>query len=133
LDKGVDEFFSDSEDEVCYAGLRLQPLLFQDDISRLAKDPASLQAGNYRLENMAETKLLDFNLKKSAYMIVGKGKASRRFDEQLQFNPITLCGQPMNCVSESKLLGDWLSDKGNSDCIATTVKKKERDGYCLYI
>ena len=32
LDKGVEEYFGDSEDEIRYAGLRLQPLLFQDDI-----------------------------------------------------------------------------------------------------
>ena len=58
LDKGVEDYFGGSEDEVCYAGVRLQPLFFQDDISRLANDPA-------RLEVMAETKLLHFNLEKS--------------------------------------------------------------------
>ena len=125
LDKGVEDYFGGSEDEVCYAGLRLQPLLFQDDISRLANDPASLQAGNDRLEVMAETKLLDLNLEKSGYMIVGKNKASQQIIEQLLSNPVTLCGKPMNCVSEAKLLGDWLSEKGLSECVATTVKKRK--------
>ena len=30
---------------------------------------------NNRMETMAETKLLDFNLEKSSYMIIGKKKA----------------------------------------------------------
>ena len=50
LDIGVDDHFSGSEYEVCYAGLRLQPLLFQDDVSRLADNPSSLQAGNDKME-----------------------------------------------------------------------------------
>ena len=50
LDKGVDDYFSGSEYEVDYAGLRLQPLLFQDDVSRLADNPSSLQAGNDKME-----------------------------------------------------------------------------------
>ena len=125
LDKGVEEYFGDSEDEMRYAGLRLQPLLFQDDISRLANNPASLQAGNDRLEVMAETKLLDFNLEKSGFMQIGKSKMTQKFKDQLLKNPITLCGKPMSCVSEAKLLGDWLSDKGLGESVATTVKKRK--------
>ena len=74
LDKGVEDFFKDSEFEIGYAGLQLRPLLFQDDVSRLALDPESLQAGNDRMEAMGETKHLDFNLTKSCYLPIGKKK-----------------------------------------------------------
>ena len=36
LDIGIQEFFRERGCEVGYVGLRLQPILFQDDISRLA-------------------------------------------------------------------------------------------------
>ena len=119
LDKGIEEFFEESEYEVVYAGLRLQPLLFQDDVSRLAYTPNDLQAGNDKLECMAESKLLDFNLSKSGYMQIGK-KGS--YQDQLNNHPITLCGKPMPYVKEAKLLGDWLSDQGLSHSVAVTVR-----------
>ena len=125
LDKGVQEFFCDSEFEVAYVGLRLQPLLFQDDISRLADDPISVQAGNDKLEVMAETKLLDFNCSKSCYLHIGKMKHKRVFQEQLLRQPITLCGNEMSCVPEAKLLGDWISDQGLSKSAEVTVRKRK--------
>ena len=125
LDKGIEEFFEGSEYEVVYAGLRLQPLLFQDDVSRLAYTPNDLQAGNDMLECMAESKLLDFNLTKSGYMQIGKKRSDSSYQEQLNSHPITLCGKPMPYVKEAKLLGDWLSDQGLSHSIAVTVRKRK--------
>ena len=111
--------------EIWYADLQLRPLLFQDDVSRLALDPESLQAGNDRMEAMGETKLLDFNLAKSCYLPIGKKKLFEKHQGHLQSRPITLCGEPMPCVSEAKLLGDWLSGDGLSQSVATTVKKRK--------
>ena len=125
LDKGVEDFFLDSEHEPGYAGLQLRPLLFQDDVSRLALDPTSLQAGNDKMEAMGETKLLDFNLSKSCYLPIGKSKNFIGHEEQLRSQPITLCGKSMPCVNEAKLLGDWLSHHGLSQSVATTVKKRK--------
>ena len=61
LDNGVRDFFKDSKDEIQYLGIPLAPLLFQDDVARLSLTVASAQAGNDRMMNVAETKLLDFN------------------------------------------------------------------------
>ena len=65
LDKGVGDFFSSSEYEMSYGDVLLSPALFQDDVSRMCQDPLSAQMGNDRMEAMAETKLLDFNMDKS--------------------------------------------------------------------
>ena len=43
----------------------MAPLLFQDDVARLAEDLDSVQEGNNRIESVAEEKLLDFNIEKS--------------------------------------------------------------------
>ena len=74
---------------------------------------------------MAETKLLDFNLVKSCYMAIGTSRSLKDHYDHLHQNPITLCGKPMPCVSESKLLGDWLSQSGLSNSVATTVAKRK--------
>ena len=68
LDNGVEDFFNESEFELGYAGLQLRPLFFQDDVSRLALDPESLQGGIDMMEALGETKLLAINLTKSCYL-----------------------------------------------------------------
>ena len=62
LANGLNDFFCDSEYEISYGEVNLQPLLFQDDVARLALDVVSAQMGNNKMETLAETKLLDFNL-----------------------------------------------------------------------
>ena len=49
------DFFSDSEYEVSYGELQLQPVLYQDDVARLSLDIESTQMGNNKMETMAET------------------------------------------------------------------------------
>jgi hypothetical protein len=68
LDSGVNDFFHDSEYEVNYGGVDLQPLLFQDDVARLSADLAAVQMGNNKMETLAETKLLNYNLEKSCLL-----------------------------------------------------------------
>ena len=65
LDSGVRDCFRDSEYEVSYGGLGLGPIMYQDDVSRLADSVDAAQAGNERMITLAETKLLDYNIDKS--------------------------------------------------------------------
>ena len=48
----------------------MQPLLFQDDIARLCTNRDDAQAGNMRIHNCLETKLLDANTDKITRGIV---------------------------------------------------------------
>ena len=72
LDNGVVDFFKNSEHEVSYRDLLLNPALFQYDVSRMCLDPVSAKFGNDKMEAMAETKLLDFNMDKSVMIVIGK-------------------------------------------------------------
>ena len=54
--------------------MKFRPYLFQDDIARLAGDLDSVRDRNKRLEEMADCKLLDFNLDKSCFLIIGNKK-----------------------------------------------------------
>ena len=71
---GLDEKFKDSNDEVKYLDLPMAPIIFQDDIGRLAENLESVQMGYNRIEKMAEEKLLDFNLDKSCFLLIGNKK-----------------------------------------------------------
>ena len=53
--------FQTSNYEISYCDIRLQPLIFQDDISRLSSSPRNAQAGNIFVEACMEAKLLDLN------------------------------------------------------------------------
>ena len=106
LDNGVRDFFATSEYEISYGDVMLFPALFQDDVSRMCLDAVSAQMGNDRMEAMAETKLLDFNRDKSCIIIVGKGKARQKMEEDFSMNPPLLYGTKMKQFLADKYLGD---------------------------
>ena len=60
----MNDFFKDSEYEVSYVPVPIQPILYQDDVARMSLDLESAQMGNNKMEALAETKLLDYNLDK---------------------------------------------------------------------
>ena len=124
LDGGIRKKFEDSTKEVEYAGLKLKPCLFQDDIARLAPDLDSVREGNRRVEEMAESKLLDFNLDKSNMIIIGSKKFRRKIRDELQKSPIMFCGQKMTVSESDKYLGDYMSSS-LSESIFTTVNKRK--------
>ena len=95
IDYTVNMFFKTSIDELSYGGEQLQPLLFQDDISRLATSVWGAQSGNNKMESVMETKLLDFNLDKSCVIVMGSRLKKAEINEQLRENPLKLCGQEM--------------------------------------
>ena len=125
LDNGVRDFFCNSEHEVSYGGVRLLPALFQDDVSRICMDPVSAQAGNNKMEAMAETKLLDFNLDKSCFIIIGKTKARQKLECEFALNPPLLYGTKMKQVEQEKYLGDQVSFGGLAASVMATIVKRK--------
>ena len=125
LDSGINDFFMNSEDEASFEGVRLQPLLYQDDVARIAFSVEAAQNGNDRMEAVAETKLLDYSLEKSCYLIVGSKKAKEGLIKENDRNPLKLCGIKMKEEKEVKYLGDWISGKGLAESAALTVNKRK--------
>ena len=124
LDNGVDDFFRDSEYEATYEEVDLQPLLYQDDVARLSMDLESAQMGNDRMENMAETKLLNYNLEKSCFIVFGDRKARQKINEELVSRPLMLCGANMVQEEQAKYLGDQLCGLGLAESADATVRKR---------
>ena len=125
IDYTMQNYFGDSKDELSYTNLRLQPLIFQDDILRLSKNVWEAQSGNVKLEKVAETKLLDFNVEKSSFMIFGSKKGKTKIFEQLHSNPLTLCGKELKLSDHERYLGDYLSSGGLSESVKTTIAKRK--------
>ena len=92
------EFFLDSESEVNYGEVDLAPLLFQDDINRMAVAVTDAQDGIDRLENLAESKLLDFHGDKSVFLVVGSKKDKDHIISELRISPLTLYNKPLKQV-----------------------------------
>ena len=100
-------------------------MLYQDDVLRLSYSIDDAQAGNDRMESLAETKLLDYNLEKSCFVLIGSRKARQELAEQNVRKPLTLCGAHMVQEKCVKYLGDWIASSGLGDCVAMTVKKRK--------
>ena len=121
----MDDFFSDSEYEVHYGDVALQTLLFQDDVARLSLDLDSVQMGNNKMEALAETKLLNYNLDKSCFVIIGSQKLRQELQNKLVSSPIQLCGADMKQELHAKYLGDWISGLGLAESVAVTDRKRK--------
>ena len=65
LDCGVREQFGTSQQEAQYGKIRLQPLLYQDDVARGVVTVASARAGNEKMVAVTRSKQLQLNLDKS--------------------------------------------------------------------
>ena len=90
--------FGDSSQEVVYADVELGPIWFLDDQFRFASSVHSAQAGLVKMEQMAEGKLIDYNLKKTCYMIFGEKKEKNLLEEEVTKFPLTLYGKPAKKV-----------------------------------
>ena len=67
----------------------------QVDLSRLSGSRDSAQAGNEYITSIMESKLLDLNVTKSCYIIIGKGKDTEHLREEILKHPLQLCGNKM--------------------------------------
>ena len=103
----------------------IQPILYQDDVARLSLDLESAQMGNNKMEAMAESKLLDYNLDKSCFILVGQKNPKKEMQEQVDAKPLQLCGRNMKQETEAKYLGDWLSSFDLSASVDVTIKKRK--------
>lgn len=67
LDRGVERYFWDSTDEDCYGTIRLQPLIYIDDLARSSTDLNSVRNGNMKFSSLAMEKQLQFHPTKSSF------------------------------------------------------------------
>ena len=62
---------------------KLNPLLYRDDIANLSETVKATQEAIMKVETLLETKLLDFNLKKSAFLTTGSKKSRVKIQKEI--------------------------------------------------
>ena len=95
LDKGVDDYFSDCTSNVSYGRVIIKSLLWQDDILKANASIKDAQECNIRMEAVVNSKMLEFNKKKSVFLVVGNKKFQEKIDNQLKESPLLLCNEKM--------------------------------------
>ena len=80
---------------------------------------------NQKMEAMVETKLLDYNMDKSCFMIIGDKKACQEMEKQMEKFPLGLCGSKLKQETKSKYLGDQSCCLGLTESVALTVRKRK--------
>ena len=124
LDYTVNLHFQKSEHEISYGDTKLQPIIFQDDIFRMTSSPEAAQAGNMMIEAVIESKLLDLNLDKSCFIVIGAKNTVKDIKSEISHHPLTLCGNPMKEKVSDKYLGDYIHSGGTEASVLCTVQNR---------
>ena len=88
LDDGVQDFFADSQDEVCYGNIPLKPLLYQDDILRATTTVSGAQNGLNKIWNVMNMKLLDIHTDKSCHLIIANKNNMEKIQQDITMSPL---------------------------------------------
>ena len=84
LDKTVTNYFSGSQDELSYATTRIQPLMFQDDTTRLVTSIEAAQKGNIIMNAAMKRKQLEINMDKCCVIVFDKKSRSKETREAIK-------------------------------------------------
>ena len=124
LDFTLNKYFKNSSSEIFYHDLRLQPLVYQDDLGRFSDSIISAQDGARKIESCMESKLLDLHSDKSCFLIIGNQSQRKIAQKELKVNPILLYGRPMKEKQKEKYLGDFIHSDGNAASAEATVSDR---------
>ena len=125
LDRGINQFFETSQHEISYNKIRLQPLIFQDDIARLCTNRDDAQAGNIKINQCLETKLLDANTDKTVYLLLGSEQQTKNTTNEISKKPLSFGGIILKEKEHYKYLGDSIHREGLSASVNATIKERE--------
>ena len=95
----------------------------------MSKDLEQAQESNNRMEAVLESKLLNFNLDKSVFLVIGKKNFKKAIEKKLEECPLTLCNEKMKQVDAYSYLGDVISDKGVAHSALATINKRYGSAY----
>ena len=124
LDYTVDLHFKKSRHELSYGDVMIQLLIFQDDLFRMCTSQEAAQAGNYMIEAVMESKLLDLNIDKSCCIVIGDKNSTKDIKTDLRNHPLTLYGNLMKEKVSEKYVGDYIHSEGTGASVQCTVKNR---------
>ena len=106
--------------------LRLNSLIFQDDISKMNNGIEQAREGCKKIDNTLKGKLLSVNYDKSKYLLIGNNRFRKRIKKKLQNNPMKMGGEEIGHSTKEKYLGDIINEKGCKESIQDTINERKR-------
>ena len=107
LDVGLQQYFSGSEDELYYGGIRIEYTAFQDDIGKPSGGGVrQAQAHMVKLSFLSKDKGLEAHPDKTGYILFkGNRKDVLEKEKELELNPLVFSKFTMKRRIEEKYLG----------------------------
>ena len=124
LSDGMADSFDGSSSEIYYGPVRVQPIMFQDDILKCSDDIKSAQDGCYKMEVVTGLKQLQINIDKSVFMLLGNKSRVGEIREMITRNPLLFKGQALKEKQFDKYLGDQIGESTTA-----SVEKTVSDRY----
>ena len=86
LDHGLKMFFGNSNEEIYYGEVRVQPLAYQDDVLKGSKDVMAAQVGNIKLATMLKDKGLEMEAHpdKTSFIVCGSRKCKEKAKDEIK-------------------------------------------------
>ena len=121
LDSVVNDYFAGSEDEDVIGSVRLQPLIWVDDLLRSSQGVQEVRNGNQKLAKMIQEMCLEIHPTKSSYVVVGTPKFKKKVKEETEEDPIMFGDIELKRAECATYLGDELHENGLAASIEATI------------
>ena len=121
LDKLVEDYFSGSEDEDVIGSVRLQPLIWVDDLLRSSQGVQEVRNGNLKLERMVKEMCLEIHPSKSNYLVIGHPQFKEQVEEETKEDPIMFGEIELKRASCVTYLGDEIHEDGLAASVEATI------------
>ena len=102
----------------------MQPLAYQDDISRLAPDLKSTKTGSVKISAMMDQKGLRCHPTKTVCIAIGTEKYRAGVQKEVEKDPIMFGNFTVLFVESEVYLGDVLSAQGLEKSVELTINKR---------
>ena len=125
LDKTLSIYFGGSDCEVSYGDVRLRPITFQDDTSRLVRTIEDAQKGNIFMEAAMKRKQLSLNISKCSLIVFEKKKRIEAIRKSINQSKSLKIGQDIiKAKIKDDYLGDVIHEEGLEKSVEATIAKR---------
>ena len=106
--------------------LKLNSLVFQDDISKMNDNINQARIGCQKIDEILKKKLLSVNHDKSKYVLIGNSRFRKSIAKKIAKKPIKMGGVTIEQSVKEKYLGDIIHQNGCQESVKETVKERKR-------
>ena len=124
LDHGLTEYFENSQDEIQYGKVKLNPLAYQDDILKGSKGVLEAQVGNIRLATMLESKGLEAHPDKTCFIVCGSKRYKQSVTQDLDRTSLMFGQFSIKQKEYDRYLGQMIHGGGLDQSAEATVNER---------